>query len=120
MTLAGRTLDDVGGALPWTAFRSFVSSLGVSSALFRSMYPEQAAWSSAARTNALLADVFDAVQALSYAFACANTGKGKPRPKKPKPYPRPGAKRDEGRIGDGAIPIRDFESWWNGGEEHEG
>lgn len=116
MTRCGRTLGDIGGALPWTALRSFAAHLDASSALAREMDPELGAWASPARVPAMLADIYDAVQWLGYAFACANTGRGKPRPKRPRPYPRPGAKADENRIGRGAIPIREFDEWWSGGD----
>lgn len=106
MTRTGRILAEymAMGAPGRAALVSFVKFLPPESALRRAMNPgdDAFAWSTRAKTNAILADIFDA-------YAAVHAKKGR----KPKPYPRPGAQKGAG-IGKGAIPIRDFESWWNG------
>ena len=115
----GHTSDEILEKVGYTAALAVVSSSGPDSALFAARNPELSAWCGRAKTNALLADVFDLLAALNYNYCLANTPKGRRKPQKPKPYPRPGAKQDDDavRIGRGAIPIKDFDSWWSGGGE---
>lgn len=67
----------------------------------REMRPELYQWSTNAKTNAILADIYDMLSAIN-ANLCAK-GSGK-RPKRPKPYPRPGATGNQRRIGQ-ALPV---------------
>lgn len=67
----------------------------------REMRPEIAQWSTTAKTNAILADIYDMLAAIN-ANLCAK-GSGK-RPKRPKPYPRPGAASNQRKIGK-ALPV---------------
>lgn len=103
MTRTGRTLEEYMdmGAAGKVALISFIQNLPPDSALVKAQRPkdEIASWYSTAKTNDLLADIFDV-------FVAANTKKGRT----PKPYPRPQEKKG---IGKGAIPIRDFWNWWN-------
>lgn len=103
MTSTGRTLNEymTMGAAGKVALLSFVKHLPPDSALNREINPKEDAWiwATTTKTNAILADLFDA-------FVAANSKKGK----RPKPYPRPKKKE---KIGRGAIPIKDFWSWWN-------
>lgn len=116
MTRAAAILDDVPARIPWTALRSFVTHLDASSALSRELYPETAGWQGTERVPMILADLYDLVGQFAYGYAVSHTQKGKRRPSKPEPYPRPGAKkREPQRIGRGAIPISEFDRWWNGG-----
>lgn len=107
MTRTGRTLAEYVemGAAGRVALVSFARHIPPDSALYREMHPrdELGAWSSTIKTNAILADLFDA-------FAMANSKKGR----KPKPYPRPNAKARG--IGKGAIRVRDFDGWWKSGK----
>lgn len=104
MTRTGRTLYEYMkmGAAGMAALVSFVKFLPPDSALNRDMNPkdEFGIWYTTAKTNMILADLFDA-------FVSANTRKGR----KAKEYPRPKHKKTFGR---GAIPIKDFWKWWNG------
>jgi len=66
--------------------------------------PEGAGWSS---PEYITADLFDAVQALTYATVKAAGG----RARKPKPYPRPGvkaSKTDTKTFGMKPMPIADL------------
>ena len=110
MTRTGRTLEEYMdmGAAGKVALISFIQNLPRDSALNRSQNPkdEFGEWFSTAKTNAILADLFDA-------FVMANRKKGT----MPKPYPRPQAKKS---IGRGAIPINKFWDWWNKGVSDAG
>lgn len=71
------------------------------------MLPEYAPWAGTAKTNAILADIFD-VLAMINANLCA-LGSGR-RATKPKPYERPGDNRKQ-HIGKDALPpnqLREF------------
>lgn len=87
-----------------------------SSSTFRALFPELADFASPLRQSAILADIYDAIWDFSWNLACARLPKGQPMPKRPARYPRPGAKDDVLRIGKDAIPIKDFEEWYYGGE----
>ena len=107
MTRTGRTLTEYlnMGAAGRVALISFIKFLPPDSALNRDMNPkdEFGPWYTTAQTNRILADLFDV-------FVAAHSKKGH----NPKPYPRPKHSRS---IGKGAIPIKDFWSWWNGETE---
>lgn len=105
MTRTGRTLEEYMsmGAAGKVALISFIENLPIDSALAKSINPkdEFGAWYSVAKTNEILADIFDI-------YAEVHSKKGR----KPKPYPRPQVKRGIGRD---AIPVSEFWDWWNKG-----
>lgn len=105
---AGWTLDDVPSRLPWRALYAFVTHLPSDSALKREMNGDDAEWSSTLKTNAILADIFDAIAEFEVAFAKSRGA----HPKAPRPYKRPGASSGEKRIGKGAVPHGTFMKWW--------
>lgn len=113
ITLAGMTLADVGGALPWSALLHFVEHIPRTSALSRELEPttEAEQWANGAATAAILADIYDLVNQLNNNMISRGTGR---RARPIKPYSRPW-KSEKGaqRIGSGAIPISSFEQWWN-------
>lgn len=119
MTRAGATLDAVPALVPWTALRSFVAHLDSSSALVKETSPDRADWQGTARVPMILADIYDLLNVFRWQFETANTPKKKKKPRKPKPYQRPGVEPDEKgtRVGRDPIPIRDFDEWWEGGDE---
>ena len=106
MTRTGRTLEEYMdmGAAGKVALISFINYLDRDSALRRELDPndEYAEWYTTMKTNAILADLYDA-------FVASRTPKGR----KAKPYPRPEA--DKQTIGKGAIPVSQFWDWWNKG-----
>lgn len=93
------------GAAGVVALISFVNYLPPDSVLIREMNPKEEVgdWFTTMKTNAILADIYDA-------FIAANSKKGT----KVKPYPRPKKKQT---IGKGAVPISKFWDWWNEGEK---
>ena len=107
MTRTGRTLSEymAMGVAGKAALVAFVRHLPPDSATWKAAHPREAddsAWLTTAKTNVILADIFDL-------YAAAHVKKGR----RAKPYPRPGAKAGR-TIGKGAVRIRDFEAWWNG------
>ena len=61
----GHELDDVGSTLSWGALCSFVTNLEADSATAREIEPELSGWATAAKTNAILADIFDVLAAIN-------------------------------------------------------
>lgn len=118
LTMTRYQLRDVGGALPWGALLHFVSHLPRTSALSQELRPltETERWARGDYTASLLADLFDIV-AHGFAVVLAKgTGRSARRVK---PYPRPWSKPRTRHVGKGAIPIKDFERWWDGhGKRH--
>lgn len=55
----GFTLDDVGGALPWSALGAFLHRIEPDGAIAQEIEPDIAAFSSRFKTNAILADIYD-------------------------------------------------------------
>ena len=89
------------GAAGKAALISFINYLPPDSALYREMNPrdELGVWPTRAKTNAILADLFDLIMAV-------NTKKGV----KPKEYPRPKKKQTFGRD---AVSVDEFWEFWN-------
>ena len=115
MVRTGRTLGEYWDMGPsgMAALVHFVGNLDADSALAREAGGMDAAeWSCAFKTNAVLADIYDALQWLHHSFASAHS---KTKVKRPEPYPRPWAKKGE-TIGKGAIPISRFWDWWGSKE----
>ena len=95
----------------WGNLRDFAQHLSTDSATYRALYKEHSRFASPTSQSAMLADIFDALEAFAYMFAKAHGGKGQ----KPKPYPRPGANEGE-KIGKDPLPISEFNEWYYGGE----
>ncbi len=110
-------MKDVGHTLSWDALRSFLLNITPESALAREINPESYIWSSRAKTNAILADIYDLLNMIN-ANLCA--GFSRKRPKKPKPYPRPGDKNKDTEtmhIGRGALPPDQLRDWFKQKEQ---
>ena len=106
---------DVGSSLSWGALRSFLLHIRPDSALAREINPDTYIWASRAKTNALLADIFDLLSMINANLCAKGTGK---KPKKPKPYPRPGSKEAETtHIGKGALPPDKLREWFKQKEQ---
>jgi hypothetical protein len=105
MTRTGRTLEEYMdmGAAGKVALISFIENLPIDSALGKAIRPkdEFAAWQQTAKTNTILADIYDIL-------TIVHTKKGR----NPKLYPRPQDRKNI--IGSDAIPIGEFWDWWNG------
>ena len=101
LTKTSYTLDDVGGALSWSALNSFVRNLDSSSALARDL-GVQTGWENTLTTNQILADIYDLLQVIAIMVSR--------KKKQIKPYPRPGAKETR-KFGKGALPVNDLHQW---------
>lgn len=117
MTRAGLTLRSwEDGRLDSRSLIRFVRGLGPDSAFYRAMHPDDAAtigWLDGTAACALIAELIDTVRASANALAYKGTGK---RPPKLEPYERPWRKNRQRRYGREPIPIRDFNTWYYGGD----
>lgn len=95
-------MDDVGGALSWSALNSFVRNLDSGSALARDL-GKSTGWENTLTTNQILADIYDLLQVIAIMISHKR--------KQLKPYPRPGREKDR-KIGKGALKVTDLEKWF--------
>lgn len=106
---AGHELRDVGGTLSWSALKSFLSTVKMGSALADDLHPDMTEWSTRAKTNSILADIFDQLSLVNAQLRILITHKPGRRPE---PYKRPGMKeKNTKRIGSGALPINKMREW---------
>lgn len=105
----GFTLDDVGGALSWSALGAFLHRVDPDSAIAHELEPDIAAFSSRFKTNAILADIYDILAQIN---ANMVAGFSRKRSQKPKRYPRPGddSKRRIGKTS--ATTMNELDSWF--------
>lgn len=83
---------------------------------WRSINPKLSEFCSSFKTNVILADIFDAINAFAYMYAKSHVPKGTIVPP-PETYPRPWKSDGRQRFGRGAIPISKFDEWYYGGDE---
>lgn len=103
-------------ALDWRDIRDVVRYLDASSALVSEMRPDEAGWQGGEKVPMLLAHIADLLAALSYGYVITHIKKGTKKPQPPEQIPRPGVAPKKGtdkHLGSGAIPVADFDSWWN-------
>ena len=107
----GHELRDVGRVLSWDALSAFLKNIDADSATAREINPELSQWSSIAKTNAILADIFDILSIINANLMAIGSGK---RAKKPKPYPRPKQKDNDNKqhFGRGALPPDELRKWF--------
>lgn len=128
MTLTGRTLDDLDDTLDMTSRRltlralcSFIRGLPVSSRTWEALHKDradEARWARGELTDMLLAEICDKLSAIDYHYMTAHS-EHPHAVEKPHRIPRPGVKDTGTRhIGSGAIPIKDFEAWWQSAGKH--
>lgn len=111
MTRLGAFIEDVPDFISWRDLMDFVRHLPNDSALFSVLHPDFAGWATTAQTNTILANIYDAIAQLSHMYASVNSKKTIPRPKL---YPRPFAHDDdEQKLGSDAIPMSEFDAWWD-------
>ena len=111
MTRTGYQLTDIGAELEWGTLRDFLSNLPIDSALHNELHPEFSAWASQAKTNGILADIYDVLSDIRYALITIGGGK----PNKPKPYPRPNMKEPDNvkHFGQGGgLPPDELRAWF--------
>lgn len=95
-----------------------MKNLGPDSALAMEVDPKIASWGTIAKTNAILADIFDAINTQTAVLISGFSGK---QYKKPKKYPRPFAEdKDKKHFGSAPLPADELEKWFQKKrEEHE-
>ena len=108
---AGFTLADLGERVSWRALVASVRHARRESALFRVLYPEGARWG---ELEHLTAGLVDSVQLLVW----LGTEDARKNRNRPAPLARPddsGATKssDGNHVGADAIPVTDFQSWWD-------
>lgn len=111
LTYTGYQLSDLGGALDWSAMRSFMHNLPIDSALGQELHPEYAPWATRTKTNEILADIFDQLAQINANLVAIGSGEAA---KQPKPYPRPKQKHPENErhFGRGALPPDKLREWF--------
>lgn len=111
----GYTLDDTGARLRWRALFSFVTHPSPTSALYAELQPEYAPWLDGRNVGPVLADVYDALQQLTYAYTRRNARRGA-NVTQPKPYPRPWARSGTDaqwrHFGEGALQPAELDAWF--------
>lgn len=106
MTKTRYMLSDVGAALPWPSFISFIKNLPPTSALHRAQDFETWAFESGYILPYQMANLIDTLEALRYSLAGITQDiipSYRPHQEKPR----------SGKFGADPIPISDFDSWWN-------
>lgn len=104
----GFTLDDVGGALSWSALGAFLHRVEPDGAIAQEIEPDIAAFSSRFKTNAILADIYDLLAQIN---ANLVAGFSRKRSQKPRRYPRPGD-NDKHHIGKNSMTVDELNSWF--------
>ena len=110
MAILGMTFGQAAASFGWGELVNFSNHLPPGSATLRALRPDEARFAGDLQRNAILADVFDALGALIFMFS-------KKGSKRPSPYPRPWSDRGAQKIGSNPIPVTDFDSWYNGGDQ---
>lgn len=115
MAHLGARLSDVPLTIGWDGLLVLYRHADETWATWRAQNRGQVGdWCTTLRTNALLADCVDAINAAAYVVAKAHSMKGS-RPKAPDPVERPWAKAaGERHLGSGAIPRSEFLDWYYG------
>ena len=113
----GFTLDDVGGALPWSALGAFIHRIEPDGAIAQEIEPDIAAFSSRFKTNAILADIYDVLAQIN---ANLVAGFSRKRSQKPRRYPRPGdnSKRQIGK--NNSMTVDELDSWFEKKKQKHG
>ena len=81
------------------------------------MNPENYIWTTRAKTNAILADIYDLLSAINSNLCAYGSHR---RPRRAKPYPRPGDKNKDTEtthIGSGALPPDKLREWFKAREK---
>ena len=123
MTRLGLRLEDIPDTIGWHAAYIFSRHLPMDSALFRSRYPQYSSFSTTLQTNAILANIVDALMAFKYEWDSAHAKQGA-QIEKPKRFPLPwlsdeeqGKKTYGGRGS--AMAVGEFWDWFFNRDEDE-
>lgn len=114
MSASGMTLDRLGLDLTMRALGNFIGMVGRGSRTYASAHPDEARdleWERVEMVPQLLAAAVDEIRGLAWQHAQTHSKRNLSR-YRPKPIPRPGVDDGSVRIGDGAIPVSEFDEWW--------
>lgn len=119
MTLAGMRLEDLGGQLTMRMLLSFAGHLPPDSATSREIRGDgdaESTWQSASLLPMLMAELVDTVHVVAWEVA-QQSSEHDLRSCYPDVIERPGVvpRKQTRHFGTGAIPISDFDAWWDGG-----
>lgn len=114
----GHELREVGRTLSWSTLDAFLTHIKPDSALAKELNPKMSSWGTQAKTNTILASIYDLLAVLNANLCAKGTGK---KPHKPKPYPRPWdedkkQKPDVTHFGKGALPPDELRAWFKSKE----
>ena len=101
----------MGGTLPWGSLHSFITHLDTDSALAKEL-GKSTGWENTQKTNQILADIYDILQVIAILISRKR--------KRITPYPRPGADKNNRKIGKGAMPFNDLKEWFRRKRENYG
>lgn len=109
LTETGHELNDVGSTLSWGALKSFLGNIRLGSALGEELNPDMTKWATRAKTNEILADIYDQLALVNAHLRVIITKKPG---RKPEPYKRPGMEKKETKhIGSDPLPISKMREW---------
>ena len=83
--------------------------LDITSETARELEPDLANWAGTIKTNAILADIYDLLNAINSNIVAMSSGKKASRPKS---YPRPSDKNAK-KIGRKALPPNELRAWFD-------
>lgn len=109
ITQTGHELKDVGRTLSWGALNSFIKYEKSDSALSLELNEDNYIWSTATKTNGILADIFDMLaQINANLVALAERRKANQIDR----YPRPGVESTKTKhYGNSSMPIDEMRQW---------
>lgn len=115
MTMTTYTLDDVGGRLQMRSLAHFLRYLPPDSQTMRALSPEdgeRVLWMGGSVNAQLLAMLVNELRGMQWLYTRVNS-KGSVR--RPSALETPWTRGDEGvvRYGHGAIPIAEFDDWFD-------
>ena len=108
LTKTGHEIDDIGSTLSWGALKSFVEKASPDSKISSEIEPELSSWATTAKTNAILADIFDMLAVINSNLKAIGSGK---QAKSPEKYPRPKKDKKE-KLFSSSMPMNDMRRWF--------
>ena len=112
MTQLGMPFADAARAFGWGNLADFANNLPQQSATWRALYADESRFTTPLQQMATMADLYDAIAALTHLVAKAFGAKGRA----PEPYPRPWKKGGGNSLGSDPIPISEYDEWYYGGD----
>ena len=112
MTLLGCNIEQARARFGWRGLADFLKHIPSDSATFAEQDPEHSTRHYKTQALELLASIFDALAWVNNTLYRL----GGAKPQDPAPYQLPWRQDKRRKIGAGAIPVKDFFSWYYGGD----